>query len=54
MAEDLQSERRTSLLDFLERHWRELSLRDAHALSVELLEGPADASPMIKETLTFS
>jgi len=53
MAEDEQPERRQSLLTYLERHWRELSLRDANSLSIDCVDG-VDMLPMIKETLTYS
>ena len=53
MLVDQQNELRLSLLAFVERHWRELSLREANALSLELLDPSGDAA-IIKETLTYS
>ncbi len=44
---------RGSLLAFIEAHWRDLTLRDAGALTVELLDHRCD-DRCIKETLTFS
>jgi hypothetical protein len=44
---------RRSLLDFIETHWRDLTLRDAGALTVELLDHRCDGR-CIKETLTYS
>jgi hypothetical protein len=54
MAENDQPDGRQSLLAYLERHWRELSLRDARMLCVELVDVRGDGSRMIKETLTCS
>ena len=54
MAEDQQNDLRRSLLAFVERHWRDLSLREARSLSLELLYPGGEAMPMIKETLTYS
>jgi hypothetical protein len=47
-------DRRLAFLAYLERHWRELSLRDATALCADLVEFGDEARPLIKESLTCS
>jgi len=46
-------EQRTALLEFVERHWRELTLREARSLSVENVEHVMWQSSLIKKSLTL-
>jgi hypothetical protein len=43
---------RSALLAFVERHWSELTLRDARSLCVEIVDSP-QAMAGIKISLTF-
>jgi len=55
MCEDVEREQRLTLLAYVERHWRELSLREASRLTCEAMERSRyDADSSIKDTLTFS
>ena len=45
-------EQRTVLLEFVERHWRELTLREARSLSVDNVECLIWSSGLIKKSLT--
>ena len=55
MCEDVEREQRLTLLAYVERHWHELSLREASRLTCEAMERSRyDADSSIKDTLTFS
>jgi hypothetical protein len=43
---------RRELLTFVERHWRELTLRDARSLCVEVLGSDRPFETFINESLT--
>jgi hypothetical protein len=45
---------RRSLLAFLEAHWREFTLREAHSLTLDAVDVPARPASIVKETLTYS
>jgi hypothetical protein len=44
---------RSRLLAFVERYWRELSLRDARSLCVEIVDSLPPALAQIKASLTY-
>jgi hypothetical protein len=44
---------RSALLAFVERHWSELTLRDARSLCVEIIDSRPQAIVGIKTSLTF-
>jgi len=52
MADRDRMQERSDLLAFVERHWRELTLREARSLSVEVLEQPHPLAP-VKTSLTY-
>ena len=52
MSERETLDARGLMLDFVERHWRELTLRDARLLCADHLEPDPGTAPNIKETLT--
>jgi hypothetical protein len=53
MSEGDQSYERGALLAFVERHWRELTLRDARSLCVEIVDLVPQAALGIKASLTY-
>ena len=52
MSQRVGLDMRQELLAIVEQHWRELTLRDARLLCVELFEREAEPWPNIKETLS--
>jgi hypothetical protein len=44
---------RSALLAFVERHWSELTLRDARSLCVEIVDALPQTMVGIKTSLTF-
>ena len=53
MVQTEADELRGSYLAFVEKHWRELTLRDAVALSLECLDEPTLQREFVKEIITF-
>ena len=52
MNQSERSQERAFLLAFVERHWRELTLREARSICVENLEIFAQSHPSINGSLT--
>jgi hypothetical protein len=52
MGESNEHDDRSALLAFVERHWRDLTLREACALRVESIDRTASAAP-VKASLIF-
>jgi hypothetical protein len=44
---------RSALLAFVDRHWSELTLRDARSLCVEIVDSLPQAAVGIKTSLTY-
>jgi hypothetical protein len=53
MSEGKEPEERGALLAFVECNWRELTLRDARSLCVEIVHPLPEAAASIKASLTF-
>jgi|GEM_PF-3160071 len=53
MADGDRMQERSDLLAFVERHWRDLTLREARTLSVEVLEKRAYPLAVVKASLTY-
>jgi len=53
MVQSEADELRGSYLAFVDKHWRELTLRDAVTLSFERLEEMLPLCDFVKETITF-
>jgi len=53
MGESDRPEDRNALLAFVERHWRELTLREARSLCVEILDVAPQQLPIINSALTY-
>jgi hypothetical protein len=53
MSDGNPPEERGLLLAFVERYWRELTLRDARSLCVEIVDPIPQPAPAIKASLTF-
>jgi len=53
MGESDRPEDRNALLAFVERHWRELTLREARLLCVEIADPTPPPLPIINSALTY-
>ncbi|MBD5653946.1 MAG: hypothetical protein IAI50_02050 [Candidatus Eremiobacteraeota bacterium] len=53
MADGDQLQDRRALLAFVERHWRELTLREARSLGAEVVDRKSAAAPQVNSTLTY-
>jgi hypothetical protein len=54
MVQSEADELRGSYLALVEKHWRELTLRDAVTLSLEYFEEMTVQREFVKESITFS